>query len=197
MAKQPADTRERILDAAYRLFYRKGFTRVSIDAVAQLAGVTKRTIYYHFDSKDQIVAAMIEIQHLHLMKQYQSWLDPSSMSASEIVESLFSKLKAWADGPDWLGSGFSRIAAELADLRGHPARMAAHKHKAKVESWLADRFTEVGIREPNALAGQIMVLIEGSMSLALIHNDTRYIVNAMDAAKSLVECRGSRLYQGS
>lgn len=178
------------MDAAYRLFYRKGFSRVSLDAVAQRAGVTKRTIYYHFESKDQIVAAMIEIQHLHLLTQYQSWLAPSPTTASEIVESLFSKLKTWADGPDWLGSGFSRIAAELADLRGHPARVAARKHKAQVEAWLADRFAEVGMREPNALAGQIMVLIEGSMSLALIHNDTRYILNALDAAKSLVESTG-------
>lgn len=190
MARQPADTRERILDAAFRLFYRKGFSRVSVDAVAELTGVTKRTIYYHFDSKDQIVAAMIEVQHLHLMKQYQSWLDPSSTTASEIVDRLFSKLRAWVDGPDWLGSGFSRIAAELADLRGHPARMAAHRHKAQVEDWLAERFTEAGVQEPGALACQIMILIEGGMSLALIHNDATYIENAMRAAKSLVENQG-------
>ncbi|MBF9061359.1 TetR family transcriptional regulator [Rhodobacterales bacterium HKCCSP123] len=196
MAKQPADTRKRILDAAYRLYYRKGFSRVSVDAVAELAGVTKRTVYYHFDSKDQVVAAMIEIQHLQLMKQYRSWLEPSSNSAPDIVTSLFSKLKHWADGPDWLGSGFSRIAAELADLRGHPARVASRSHKAAVEAWLGDQFAAVGVGEPKALAKQIMILIEGGMSLALIHNDTAYIETAMRAAESLVGNSKVALHRG-
>ena len=51
------DTKGRILSAAYRLFYKQGFSRVSVDAIADLAGVTKRTIYYHFDSKDEIVTS--------------------------------------------------------------------------------------------------------------------------------------------
>ena len=138
------DTRNRILEAAFRLFFRQGFSRVSMDAIADLAGVTKRTVYYHFDSKDDIVAAVMEVQHLHLLAQYQTWLEPRSDTPREIVVSLFSKLRDWADTPDWLGSGFSRISAELADLRGHPARQAARHHKRAVEFWLAKRLAAAG-----------------------------------------------------
>lgn len=185
MDKHQTDTKGRILEAAYRLFYRQGFSRASVDEIAANAGVTKRSVYYHFDSKDQIIAAVMEVQHLHLMSQYADWLEPSANNASEMIDSLFSKLRAWADGPNWMGSGFSRITAELADMPGHPARHVASKHKAAVEKWLAERFRAAGVYQADQLASQTILLIEGSMSLALIHGDTNYIGSAMVAAKCL------------
>ena len=56
MAQTAERTRARILDAAYGLFYRKGFGRVGVDEIAALAKVTKRTLYYHFTSKDEMLA---------------------------------------------------------------------------------------------------------------------------------------------
>ncbi len=177
------DTKDRILSAAFRLFYKQGYSRVSVDAIADLADVTKRTVYYHFKSKDEIVTAVMEVQHLHLLAQYQTWLEPNSNTPREIVIGLFSKLKDWADGSDWLGSGFSRVSAELADMRGHPARLAASRHKKAVEIWLADRFKAAGVTDADLLAREIMLLIEGSMGLALIHGETAYIDAAMHAAE--------------
>jgi hypothetical protein len=56
-------TRRRILDAAYQLFYQRGFARVGVDEVAELAGITKRTLDYHFESKDDLLAAVLQLQH--------------------------------------------------------------------------------------------------------------------------------------
>lgn len=187
MENDQVDTTDRILRAAYRLFYRQGVARVSVDAIAEGADVTKRTVYYHFNSKDEILSAVMEAQHFHLINQYQSWLEPSSCAASEIVVGLFSKLRDWADDPDWLGSGFSRVAAELAGMPGHPARKVARLHKAAVETWLAEQLAATGVSEADRLARQVFLLIEGSMSLALIHGDTHYISSAKDAAERLVE----------
>lgn len=185
MEPNQSGTKERILHAAYQLFYRQGFTRVSVDSIASRAGVTKRTVYYHFSSKDDIVTAVLEVQHLHVMSQYQTWLEPNSDTALKIVSDLFSKLENWANDPNWLGSGFSRITAELADMRGHPARQAARRHKAAIEQWMARRLAGTGVRDPARLARQITLLIEGSMSLALTHGNTEYIRSAKDAAERL------------
>ena len=57
MPRSSAPTRQAILDAAYGLFRRKGFVRVSMDEIAASAAVTKRTLYYHFTSKDLLLAA--------------------------------------------------------------------------------------------------------------------------------------------
>ena len=49
--------KQTILTCAYRLFHRLGFNRVSMDEIATAAGVTKRTLYFHFRSKDDLMAA--------------------------------------------------------------------------------------------------------------------------------------------
>ena len=60
MARDGQATRQRILQAAYKSFYRVGFYRSSVDAIALAAKVTKKTLYYHFPSKDALVAAVLE-----------------------------------------------------------------------------------------------------------------------------------------
>lgn len=180
------NTKDRILQSAYSLFYREGFARVSVDAIAARAKVTKRTVYYHFQSKDDIVAAALGGQHEYLVQQYRRWLGPETASAAHMIDLLFSELKKWTDGKHWLGSGYSRIAAELADMPGHPARHAAHSHKADIEKWLSDRFASTGLANPSETAQQVMILIEGGMGLSLIHGDTGYIETAQHAAACLL-----------
>jgi AcrR family transcriptional regulator len=62
MPRHTRATRQRILESAYRLFYREGFQRSGVDAVAEATGVTKRTLYNHFPSKDALIAAVLEAQ---------------------------------------------------------------------------------------------------------------------------------------
>ena len=59
MATSVDATRRQILDTAYDLFYRKGFGRVGVDEVAAAAGFTKRTLYRHFRSKDDLLGAVL------------------------------------------------------------------------------------------------------------------------------------------
>jgi len=185
LGSEGGDTRERILRAAYALFYRKGFSRISMDAVAERAGVTKRTIYYHFQSKDEVVAEVLEVQHLHLMREFVSWSGVPGGSPETVIDGLFSKLLDWAGAPGWLGSGFTRLTTELADLPGHPARRAAGLHKEAIEDWLSARLADCGANQPEELARQVTLLIEGGMSLAFIHGDTDYIRSAAKTASTL------------
>jgi len=76
---------------------------------------------------------------------------------------------------------------ELADLPGHPARRAAHQHKAAVEGWLAERLAALGARRPEELAREVMLLTEGCLSLILIHGDPGYAEAGARAAVRLAE----------
>lgn len=180
------DTRGRILNAAFKLFFRQGYSRVSVDMIAELAGVTKRTVYYHFESKDDLVAEVLDMLHLQSAAEFEGWVSDAPGTPEELLAALFSKLEAWAETQDWLGSGFTRITTELADLPGHPARRVAGMHKAAVEQWLGEQLALRGIGEPAPLARQIMILIEGAMSLTLIHGDAAYIRSSAVAAEKLV-----------
>lgn len=178
-------TKDRILTAAYELFYREGFQRVSMDAIAAAAAVTKRTLYYHYDSKDALAAAVLTHQHAFALAHLESWRDAAAQTPVAYLDSLFRKLAAWAAAPKWLGSGFTRLTLELADLPGHPVRQAAHVHKQAIESWLAEELARLGAAKSEDLARETMLLIEGAMSLALIHGDSSYIVTAGRAASRL------------
>jgi hypothetical protein len=74
---------------------------------------------------------------------------------------------------------------ELADLPGHPARKAARRHKRAVEEWLTVKLSALGATEPKRLAREVILLIEGSLSLVLIHGDTGYASAAARAATKL------------
>jgi AcrR family transcriptional regulator len=198
MPRHGEETRRRIIDTAYEVFYKGGFARAGVDTIADAAGITKRTLYYHFDSKDALLAAVLEAQHGLVLTRIQRWAKQARGNPAKVVEILFAEFKAWAKRPGWQGSGFTRATMELADMPGHPARAAASRHKAAVEDWLAEQFAQGAIRGPRDLARQIMLLIEGCHSLILIHGDPSYADAASAAGRLLVErYRGSRASKGS
>jgi len=103
MPRDAAKTRKRILDAAYAEFRRRGYSRVSMDEIASAARVTKRTLYYHFASKDALLTAVLEAQHRLALDAFRTFGDRLSGSAKAMIDGLFSELAVWADKPRWAG----------------------------------------------------------------------------------------------
>lgn len=186
MPRSSADTRKRILDAAYRLFRRQGYSRVSMDEIAAATCVTKRTLYYHFESKDQLLAHVLEAQHQLALAAFKTFGDRLSGSPEAIIDGLFRELAVWADRPRWAGSGFTRLVIELADLPGHPARLIARRHKAMLEAHLAELLACSGIEPAAKIAREIWLLSEGAISLILVHGDRGYAAAAARAAQTLL-----------
>jgi AcrR family transcriptional regulator len=179
-------THLRILEAAYALFFEHGFRRVNVDEVAAAAGVTKRTLYDHIRSKDDLLAEVLERQSSVALQHTARWSARSKPDPSEFVIALFDDLTRWMMKPGSAGSGFSRVVMELADLPGHPARTVAKAHKAAIERWFADELASRQIADAPLVARSIWVLVEGAMLLTLIHNDAAYIRVARDIAVTLL-----------
>jgi AcrR family transcriptional regulator len=179
-------TRGQIMDAAYGLFRRRGYTRVNVDAIAEAAGITKRTLYSHFDSKDALLEAVLEAQHATVFAAFLTFGRKLVGSPREIVSIFFAELFRWSGKPKWPGSGFTRLAMELADLPGHPARRIASRHKKLLEAHLAEAFAEAGMADASTRARQVWILSEGAMALMLIHGDRSYCKAAEEAAHSLI-----------
>ena len=148
MPRSAAVTRKRILDAAYVEFRRKGYARVGVDEIAIAAKVTKRTLYYHFESKDALLAAVLERQHELAILTWDAF--SSDLAPRRMIAKMFDDLISWASRPRWAGSGFSRVAMELADLPGHPARAIASRHKSLIEARLAEVLARGKIASPKS-----------------------------------------------
>jgi len=187
MRRSKQQTRLRILDAAFGLFWRQGFLRVSMDDIAARAGITKRALYQHFRSKDDLMAATLEHSSRLAIERLRAF--PRVDGRNKFVDSYFAELAGWASKPKWAGGGFTRVVVELADLRGHPARAIARNHKAAVERWLADGLAARRVPSSTDRAREIMLLTEGAMALMLIHGDVSYARTAARAAKRLVRLR--------
>jgi AcrR family transcriptional regulator len=157
-----------------------------MDEIAAAATVTKRTLYYHFKSKDTLLADVLEAQHVLALEAFRTFGDRLAGSAETIIDTLFKDLAVWSDTPRWSGSGFTRLVIELADLRGHPARLIARRHKALLESQLAELLAKANVRSARERAREIWLLSEGAISLMLVHGDRTYAAAAARAAKALI-----------
>lgn len=183
-------TKDRILDAANRLFYGEGVRAVSVDAIAAKAGVTKRTLYYHFKSKDELVAGYLASRDQPNLALFAKWFEEAEGTAADKTAFIFHRLAENARHPKWKGCGFLRTIAELANLPGHPAVAIGAAHKKKFEAWLSERFAEAGAPSPAALARSVALLLDGAFASMLTHRDPDYAQAAGDAARELV---GSQL----
>jgi len=186
MARSGIPTAERIIAAANKLFYNDGIRSVSVDAVAAKAGVTKRTLYYHFKSKDDLVAAYLAGRDQPNLALFRTWFDAAAGSLPAKVEAIFRNLARSARHPKWKGCGFLRTSAELANMPGHPAIKIGAAHKKKFEEWLREVFAVEGIADPLRLARQILLLLDGSFAVVLLHRDPSYLETAGEAASSLI-----------
>lgn len=187
MSAKPLSAREKVLKSAAHLFYLEGVRSVSVDAIAERAGVTKKTLYYHFTSKDELIAAYLAQRDQPNLAVFTRWLAEAEGPLPERIETFFVRIAEAGRHPKWRGCGFLRTTAELANMPGHPARLVGAGHKKKVEQWLEEQFQLDGIAEPDILARQISVLIDGSFSAMLVHRDPSYALMAGKAARALTQ----------
>jgi AcrR family transcriptional regulator len=186
MRTNEPSTRDRIVTAASKLFYNEGIRSVSVDAVAAKAGVTKRTLYYHFTSKDELIEAYLGERDQPNLAAFRRWYEETEGGVAEKVRGIFRVLAARARHPKWKGCGFLRTSAELANMPGHPAIKTGAAHKKRLEAWLGDMLGANGVADAAMLARQIILLLDGSFAVVLLHRDPSYMETAGDAAFALV-----------
>lgn len=186
MPRRRTDTKERILKAANRLFYAEGIRAVSVDAVVEKAGITKKTLYYHFRSKDDLVAEYIGSRDQPNMEAFKKGFEAAEGDIPDKVFAIFEKVARDSMHPKWRGCGFLRTAGELANKPGHPAIKAGAAHKKRFEAWLAQVFKDAGLNDAETTARRVTILLDGAFASSLIHRDPAYIVEAGQAARQIL-----------
>jgi len=153
--------RDRILDAAERLFYAHGIQSIGVDAVVLEAGISKRTLYKHFGSRERLVAAYLERRGARQ--------PDASKPGEELNEILgvFKRFERWFATDGFRGCPFSNAIAELGGDAQHPALAVARDIKHRNTAWFELRLRALGVAQPAALATQLSILVEGAVALAV------------------------------
>ena len=153
--------RDRILDAADRLFYARGIQSIGVDAVVLEAGIGKRTLYKHFTSREQLIAAYLARRGARQPEE--------SKPGEELNEILgvFKRFERWFASDGFRGCPFSNAIAELGGDARHPALAVARDIKHRNTAWFELRLRALGAPHPAALATQLSILVEGAVALAV------------------------------
>lgn len=185
MARDSSITRRDILAAADELFYGEGLRSVSVDEIPAKAGITKKTLYYHFRSKDELISAYLEARDRPTLERFQRWAGDKG-TVAERMERMFRRLGRCAKSPKWKGCGFVRATGELAGTPDHPAIGIARAHKANFEKWLSNSLASEGRRDCDVLARGLMVLVDGAVIQMSLHRDASYAHAAGRIASALL-----------
>ncbi len=154
----------KILDAAAGLFYGRGITAVGVDLIAREAGVTKKTLYDRFGSKEALVTAYLRERD----ERWRGWLTAEvnrrDAPPYDRVLATFDALGEWMRRENPRGCGFVNAAAELPDP-GHPGRAVITGQKRWLNGYLRELAAAAGADDPARLADELTLLHEGATVL--------------------------------
>ncbi len=175
--------KERILETADRLFYLRGIRAVGVDTIAAEIGISKRTLYNHFPSKDALISAYLE----------RRFVQPgaSDKSPPEQILATFDSLERRFASKDFRGCPFVNAVAEVGP-ENRSVRKIAVAFKESRRLWFRDLLLQVGVADPEGLATQLVLLVDGSIAQDLVRDDPAMARAAKAAAKVLLTGAGVR-----
>lgn len=178
--------RDRILTAACDLFYREGIQTVGIQRVLGNAGAAKASLYDHFGSKDDLIAAYLEQRGAVWRSSVEHLVATSKVDAKSRVLLIFDAVAAFVAAPDFRGCPFINAASELSDAR-HPGRGAIERHRSWLHKLIRQLLQEAMDDTPERLVGALVVLHDGALAAAVLDRDHDVGQNARWAAEALLD----------
>jgi len=155
------DLRERILEIASRLFYRRGVRAVGVDLVVEEAGVAKTSLYRHFRTKDDLVAAFLAREDQDFWGTWDTVAERHKDSPEAELDAHLEWIGERVGRPNYRGCPQINVAAEFPEA-DHPARKVAAAHKRELRHRLKGIAERLGVGRPDELAGQLALLVNGA-----------------------------------
>ena len=177
--------RDQIVDEALRLFYRHGFNATGVDKIIASAGVSKKTLYSHFRSKDELILATLRKRDELFRNKMMRETERRAVDPRGRLLALFDFLQDWFREEDFSGCMFINAAAEFS-AQDNPSHMLAAEHKRLVTDYIRELAQQAGARDPLELAQQINLLIEGAIVYAHVIGDNQASARAREMAEVFI-----------
>jgi len=186
----PSSTRHRLIEAAGRRFYRDGFRNVGIDQVLADVGISKTAFYKHFESKDDLMLAALEVRNVWLQETFRDMIrSHGGPDAAAQLRGLFDVVERVINSDEFQGCIFVNVAMEF-PLAHEPAHLAAAEHKRAIEAIVRELAAEANADDPAAMAQELCLIIEGAYVTRQVTGDPQTIAIARRVAESVI---GKRL----
>lgn len=153
-----------------KLFYQYGFTATGVDRITTESGVTKKTIYSYFKSKDELILAALRRRDELFRNYFMRAVEQHGRTALERLIAIFVVLDTWLNSEGFFGCMFINAAAEFSE-QNNPCHMVCSEHKRLMSGYIRDLARAAGAKDPENLAAELSLLIEGAIVQAHVYGD--------------------------
>ena len=179
--------KERVIEAASRLFYNEGYNQTGINQIVAEANVAKASMYQHFRSKEDIAVAYLHGRHIMWMGQLQSFVAKNADGKEKLIGS-FDYLMDWLEDVGYRGCGFQNIICDI-PLDHQKIKDQVQLHKSELRQWIHTQVKEdnsLSVKDAEALGDEILVLQEGAIILSQIQKESWPIATARITAQRVL-----------
>ncbi|MCQ2998403.1 TetR/AcrR family transcriptional regulator [Pseudomonas syringae] len=172
---------DKILQTAEQLIYTNGIHAMGMDLLVRTSGVARKSIYRYYATKEDVAVNALSARDVRWMHWFRTETDKATSPEARILE-MFAVLKGWFESEGFRGCAFINTAGEIGDAED-PIRQLAKAHKQKLFDYALELCQQLNIEQPDVLAKQLLILIDGAITLALVMGDH----NAADSARDMAQ----------
>lgn len=156
-----------------------------MDLLVKTSGVARKSIYRYFATKDEVAAAALNARDVRWMEWFRAESDQVPTPRARILN-MFTVLKRWFESEGFSGCAFINTAGEVGDPQD-PIRLIAKLHKQKLLAYTLGLCEQLDIADPEPVAKQLLILMEGAITVARVMGDYSSADSAQAVARLILE----------
>lgn len=176
--------KEKLFQKAARLFYKHGYRAIGVDTIAAESGIGKMTLYRHYPSKDDLIVAYLKDSDELFWRNFEV-IVKGAVTPREKLLAFFESLQDYVKTPACYGCPFLNVATEYPET-DYPGHQIALEHKQAVRARFRQLAKDAGAREPDALADQLFLLMDGAYMASRMFGTKNPASHLASAAKTLI-----------
>lgn len=180
----------RLLTVTEKLIYANGINATGMDAIVKESGVARKTIYRKFPNKEDLIAEVLRQRDIRWMNWFISSTSRTDEPKMRLL-STFDALVEWFDSSDFNGCAFINAAGEMGSTSVAIANVTK-EHKVNLEKYLIQLAVEYGDPNPERMAAEFLILLDGAITVAKVMGDKNSAKNAKSVAERLLSIKESK-----
>jgi AcrR family transcriptional regulator len=177
--------REQLINTAIELFREHGYHATGVDKIIEMAGVSKKTLYTHFRSKEELLIAALRHHDGAFRNNFMRQVDRLAKTPQERLLTIFDVAETWFSQKKFFGCMFINVIGEHSQ-KGSPIRDICKQFKRMMRNYIRDLCVQSGAKEPDILADKLALLFEGAVVTSQVSQKPEAAKTARDIARSLV-----------
>lgn len=177
--------RDHIIEIAIRLFCEHGFHATGVDRIMREAKVSKKTLYNHFRSKDELILAALQKHDSVFRNNFVKDVEQLSNTPKGQLIAMFDVAENWFSDQNFFGCMFVNVVGEYSDSNS-PMRDVSKSFKKMIWRYIHDLCSQAGVTDPTSMANQLALLFEGAIVTAQISGTALSATTAKNVAIQLL-----------